>query len=162
MSTSESPAPEQPRGDPPLAAVAAATVFGVGFSPLAPGTLGSLVGVGLSLLTLQWPLAYKIAVLAAVTLAGWWASAQIGKAWGHDHPRVVVDEVAGQYLTLLLTPGGAGSVLAGFLLFRLFDIAKPQPARYFDDRKSGWFTMADDLAAGLYGLAALTLIERLA
>lgn len=149
-----------PARKPPLAAVVAATTFGLGFSPIAPGTCGSLFGVGLSLFTLAWPLYAKLAVLAAITLLGWWASEEIGKAWGHDNQRVVIDEVAGQYLTLLLMPGSIVLVILGFVLFRFFDIVKPQPARYFDDQKSGWYTMADDLVAGAYGLAALTLIEK--
>lgn len=159
MSTAESPTPALKK--PPLAAIAAGTVFGAGFSPVAPGTAGSLAGVGLCALTLAWPLALKLGVLAAVTVLGTWAAHEIGKAWGHDHQRVVIDEVAGQYLTLLTTAGSWVSLGAGFILFRLFDITKPQPARYFDDRKSGWYTMADDLVAGLYGLAALTLLEHL-
>jgi phosphatidylglycerophosphatase A len=148
---------EPPR--PSLAAIGVATVFGAGFSPVAPGTFGSVAGVALSMATLSWPLYAKLAVLVAVSLAGWWAAERIGRAWGHDHQRVVIDEVAGQYLTLLLTAGSHVSLLIGFVLFRFFDITKPQPARYFDNQKSGWYTMADDLAAGLYGLAALTLVE---
>ncbi len=144
----------------PLAAVLASTTFGLGFSPLAPGTLGSAAGVGLIYLTLDWPLPAKIGVLVFVTLLGWWASAEVGKVWGHDHRRIVIDEVAGQYLTLILSAGSSAALFTGFILFRIFDMWKPPPARAYDNRKGGWFTMADDLAAGVYGLFALILIER--
>ena len=73
-----------------------ASGLGVGLSPFAPGTLGSLWGVALAFLTWEWPPAAKIGLLVAVSLVGWWASEQAGRMWGHDHPRIVIDEVAGQ------------------------------------------------------------------
>lgn len=138
----------------PIVAVVFATVLGAGFSPLAPGTLGSLAGVGLSVITAGWPLLMKAAVFLLVSVVGVWSAQQVGKSWGHDHRRIVIDEVAGQYLALMFHPQ---AFIAGFLAFRLFDVLKPEPARIFDRRKGGIYTMADDWVAGAYALATVTL-----
>jgi phosphatidylglycerophosphatase A len=136
-----------------------ATGFGVGFSPIAPGTFGSMLGVLLAFFTLGQALWIKLLVLALVTAIGIWASELVGRQWGHDHPRIVVDEIAGQYLTLLVAPGWIWFGW-GFLFFRLADMTKPYPASVLDRKKGGFFTMADDLMAGLYALVALfALIE---
>jgi phosphatidylglycerophosphatase A len=139
---------------------AIASGLGVGLSPFAPGTLGSLWGVALGAATLAWSLPAKAGVLAVLVVVGLWASEQAGREWGHDHPRIVIDEVTGQYLTLFAAPSLAW-FLWGFVLFRVADIVKPFPAGALDRREGGWFTMADDLVAGLYGALVLTLMVRL-
>ncbi len=138
-------------------AVALGTGFGAGFSPLAPGTAGSALGI-----LLYVPLAaadWRVFALAlgALLPAGVWAARVCGERYGaHDHRRIVIDEVVGQLVTLASFPARPGWLLAGFLLFRLYDIWKPFPARRIDRR---WRTpagvVADDLVAGVY--ANLTL-----
>ena len=102
---------------------------------------------------------------------GVWAAEQAGAAWGKpDHGAIVIDEVLGQLLALALPYYvlGASAVsfqflLVGFVLFRLFDIAKPWPVSYFDNHwKSGWGVMLDDVVAGLLaGLGALLVLPLL-
>jgi len=140
-----------------------ATWFGSGLLPRAPGTWGSLVAL---------PFAYAITVaggpwallaaVAAAFLAGLWASGVYATANGvHDPGQVVIDEVAGQWLTLVplaLTPVALDPVLYGvaFVAFRVFDVLKPWPVRYFDQKLPGaWGIMTDDIAAGVYA-GALT------
>ena len=103
---------------------------------------------------------------------GVWTAKQAGKAWGKvDHGAIVIDEVLGQLLALALPfyvlDASAISLeflLVGFLLFRLFDIAKPWPVSHFDNHwKSGWGVMLDDVAAGfLAGLGGLLILPLLA
>jgi phosphatidylglycerophosphatase A len=93
---------------------------------------------------------------------GVWAAERVVRAEGKEDPqKVVVDEVAGMGLTLLLCAPMASNVVAGFVLFRLFDIWKPWPVSLADNKvKGGFGTMLDDMLAGAYALAALTLVER--
>ena len=136
--------------------LALASGFGVGYAPVAPGTWGSLLGVGLMYLTFDWSLPAKLMMLLALLLVSWWACEIGGRYWGHDHKRIVIDEVAGQYLTLLAATTVLG-LWVGFLAFRVFDIWKPFPANWLDRQKGGLFTLADDLAAGIYALVFLYL-----
>ncbi len=105
-----------------------------------------------------------IAVLAAASLAllalGVWAAGKAEEFFGRTDPgQVVVDEVVGQMLTFLLLPHATWKWLAGgFLLFRVFDIVKPFPAGQAERIPGGWGIMLDDVVAGVYGMAVLTLI----
>lgn len=141
------------------AAALIATGLGVGYSPLAPGSLGALWGLALAAVTLGAPWGVKLGVLAAVSAVGIWASERVGRAWGHDHRQIVIDETAGQYLTLLTAPD-LSWFLWGFVVFRLADIAKPYPVNLLDEQKGGFYTMADDLAAGVYGVLAMWLLMK--
>lgn len=133
-------------------AILIATGGGVGYVPFAPGTAGSALGIGIYLLTMHWPAAWQVALLAAIIVAGIWAAGEAERHFGRDDPgHVVIDEVAGQLLTLLLTGVGLAGAAAGFLLFRLFDIIKPWPARRFEAFHGGTGVVADDLMAGFYG-----------
>jgi len=139
---------------------------GVGYFPVAPGTVGSLVGVavvaGLGRLPLDRTGA--IAVLAAASLAlfavGVWAAGKAEEFFGRTDPsQVVVDEVVGQMLTFLLLPhAGWKWLVGGFLLFRAFDIVKPFPARQAERIPRGWGIMLDDVVAGVYALSVLAVI----
>lgn len=138
--------------------------FGSGLAPKAPGTFGSLAALALFPLLALLPLPAYLAVLVAASVGGVWICAHAAHALDvHDDGRIVWDEFAGQWLTLLpLLPVAAwdGTTLlalaAGFGLFRLFDIAKPWPIGYFDRSVPGGFgIMLDDLIAG--ALAALLL-----
>ena len=152
------------RGPADYVALAIATV-GVGFIPLAPGTWGSLVGVGIYLLLRflfldsgQIPfLVAQSVVILAVTLSGIWAASQTERITGRKDPgKVVVDEVAGQMISLLpvvLIPFWSSWkvwVIVSFILFRLFDIVKPYPARQMERLHGGLGIMCDDLVAGVY------------
>jgi phosphatidylglycerophosphatase A len=128
-----------------------ATFFGLGFFPVAPGTLTSLVVVLIYKFWvhgLAWPvlLLILLALLILGTLAASFYSAELQK----DDPRcVVIDEAAGQLLVLLLVVPEWTFLLAGFLLFRFFDIVKPFPIRKAEALPAGWGIMADDVLAAL-------------
>jgi phosphatidylglycerophosphatase A len=136
-----------------------ATWFGAGLLPVAPGTWGSLAALPFAwaIATLFGQTALLIAA-AIVFCIGWWAAEQVGRASGVDDAgSIVIDEVAGQWLTLAVVPPSTAWVL-GFLLFRLFDITKPWPARSAERLPGGLGVMADDIVAALYAAALLYLL----
>ncbi len=129
-----------------------ATLGGLGRAPLAPGTLGSLAGLalagGLGLAGGPWLVA---AGAVAVSCIGVWAAGLAeARLARRDPPAVVVDEVAGQLVSLLFLPLSPAAFAAGFLLFRLLDIFKPYPIRRLERLAGGSGIMADDLLAGVY------------
>jgi phosphatidylglycerophosphatase A len=138
-----------------------ATWFGAGLLPRAPGTWGSLAALPFAWLLAAWG-GWKALAAATVlaTLAGWWAAAVYVRRNGRADPgEVVIDEVAGQWLTLILVPPDPWLYAGGFALFRLFDIRKPWPVGWADRRLGGGLgVMADDILAGLYAGAILALI----
>ena len=131
--------------------------FGAGLVPRAPGTVGSLVALPLYLLLAPLALPVYLALLAGLLLLGVWATARTERDLGvHDHPGIVFDEIVGQLVALTLVPVHIGWMLIGFGLFRLFDIWKPGPIRWLNNRVTGgWGIMLDDLAAGLAAAAGL-------
>ena len=133
--------------------------FGTGLSPVAPGTVGSLVGVLFAWLTLDLGLPLQLAVAAALSVSGIWICGESARRIGvHDHGGIVWDEIAGMYITLLVAPPTITAWILGFVLFRAFDIAKPWPIRDLDHRLGGGLgIMLDDLAAALYALILLGL-----
>ena len=141
------------------AALAFAT-WGVGYIPLAPGTFGSAVGIGVFLLLQSWPM--QLAAIVVITFAGIWAATRTEQILGLKDPgKVVVDEVAGQMIALLpLSIFGLGKIwiIVSFILFRVFDIFKPYPARRFEALRSGLGIMADDLVAGFYAALIVMVI----
>lgn len=160
----------------------AVTTFGVGYLPYAPGTYGSAVGVGIYLLA-----AFAESRIGGAMIAGSWTEAQI-TAWFHvvnlvlfllfcllgiwasgrstklfknkDPQQAVVDEVIGQLITFLFIPFAMSwwLVLAGFLLFRLFDIWKPYPIDSLQNLPAGIGVCADDILAGVYAGTCLSLV----
>ncbi len=128
-----------------------ATGAGSGYAPIAPGTAGSGVG-----LLLYWPLAdlggaAYLAVVGGISALGIWAAQRAEGLFGQrDDGRITIDEVAGMLLSLAFLPRRLDVVVAGFLLFRLFDIVKPPPARAAESLPGGLGVMTDDLVAGLY------------
>ena len=144
-------------------AVFLATAGGAGYVPVAPGTAGSAVGVLLYLLTWKWTLTAQLVLLLVISILGVWASHQAARHFGREDPGpVVIDEVAGQLLTLIFAGGSPMTLVLGFLLFRALDIVKPWPARRFEDLPGGVGIMADDLMAGFYGRAILMAAASLA
>jgi phosphatidylglycerophosphatase A len=134
--------------------------FGSGFSPLAPGTAGTLVGIPLYWVFsfFSWPI-WMITVLAFTFLA-WRVADEAERIFGRkDAPCIVIDEIAGLQWTLFLVSPTVLHVALGFLLFRLFDIVKPFPARLFENRlPGGCGVVADDLAAGVYANLVLQVL----
>ncbi len=128
-----------------------ATAFGSGYSPVAPGTAGSAVALLLFWPMARWSWPVQLAACGVVLLAGVAAATHTARSVGRKDPGlVVVDEVAGQWLTLVALPWTAPVVIAGFVLFRAMDVLKPWPARDLERLPEGWGIMMDDVAAGIY------------
>jgi len=127
---------------------------GLGFLPLVPGTFGSLAGVGVALLVLGQ--GHLHAILGASILTVLLGPAAVRAAGRKDPQQVVMDEVAGVLAALAFVPSPSPLEAGfGFLLFRVFDILKPPPARWLERLPGGWGILLDDLAAGIYAAAAL-------
>ena len=139
--------------------LAIATAAGAGRAPIAPGTAGSAVGVALAALLFAVGGATAVAVGAVGAAAlGFVCAGPAARALGESDPgRVVIDEVAGQMVALAFVPPSISLWLASFVLFRVFDVLKPFPARQLEDLPGGSGIMADDLAAGLYANGVLQL-----
>lgn len=131
---------------------------GTGLSAVAPGTIGTLAAF-----PLYWLLDYYLdpihflILIDILFILGIWACGITGKALGsHDHGGMVWDEIVAFLLVLYFIPDDWRWQLAAFLLFRLFDIAKPQPIRYYDNKLRGGFgVMFDDLLAAFFTLLCL-------
>lgn len=148
------------------AGIILATGFGSGYLPLVPGTWGTgaaliiyfLLFYMLKIPTMPW------LVLLALTCScsGVWASF-IGEEHfkRHDPGQVVIDEFAGFYVTMLLVAPTLPNMVIGFILFRIFDIWKPYPAYKLEKLPGGWGIMADDIAAGIYGMIILWALQYL-
>jgi len=157
---------------------------GVGYLPLAPGTWGSLVGIGVyvvvrgalmkvffdvgarhnfNLLHISYGvIASELVVILAIALVGIWAATRTEKLSGRKDPgKVVIDEVAGQFIALMPVPFVLGTAwwtaILAFILFRFFDIVKPYPARRLESLESGLGIMADDIVAGVYAAMVVAL-----
>ncbi len=133
--------------------------LGSGAVPKAPGTAGTLAALPLFLLLEPLTPIVYLTITAALFLLGIWLCGRTSSDLGvHDHPGIVWDEWVGFLVTLWLVPKGWLWLLAGFLLFRLFDIWKPWPIGWLDRKVHGGLgIMLDDLLAGLYGFAVLQL-----
>jgi len=134
--------------------------FGSGLAPKAPGTFGTLVGFPLFWLISNYSFGVQLIIIAALFLVGIYFCDVTGKALGvADHGGIVWDEIVAMMLVLTVTPPHWAGWLVAFLLFRLFDIWKPFPIRYFDAKlKNGFGVMFDDLLAAAYAMASMWLI----
>ncbi|MBC8028571.1 MAG: phosphatidylglycerophosphatase A [Pyrinomonadaceae bacterium] len=157
---------------------------GVGYLPLAPGTWGSLVGIGLyagvrglamkvffdgsaggnfNLLHIYYGvIAFELVVVSAVALAGIWAASHVERLSARKDPgKVVIDEVAGQFIAFIPVPfvleTAWWTAILAFILFRFFDIVKPYPARRLESLPGGLGIMADDVVAGVYAALGVML-----
>ena len=141
-----------------------ATCFGVGFSPYAPGTLGTLAGIPVYLIfsCFTWPV-YAISVLALFFLAVF-VSREAERIFNKkDAQEIVIDEIVGFQFTMFLVAPTVLHILAGFILFRFFDILKPYPVSFCERRLPGGYgVVADDVAAGIYGNIILLLLVKFA
>lgn len=142
------------------AAYVLGTWFGCGKVPLAPGTAGTAGAIPLYLLLRPhgiWPVA--VAALVATVVGVWAANIVVDDSKVKDPQLVVIDEVAGVLITLLVAPFDWKGMLAGFVLFRLFDQFKPWPARAAErNLPRGWGVMFDDVAAGVWGAVVLAAL----
>jgi phosphatidylglycerophosphatase A len=163
---------------------------GVGYFPIAPGTMGSLAGVGIYLLLRRETIKVYVfdlgdtffsnefasdgasfllipvllLVVTVLSLIGIWAASRAERLFGKKDPgAVVIDEVVGQLMTFAFMPHfiGSAGILMGFVLFRLFDIVKPYPIRKLEKLPSGLGIVVDDLAAGFYAGMTLLIISTL-
>jgi len=133
--------------------------LGTGLSPVAPGTVGSLLGLAAAWATLPFDMPLRIAVGVAMVLGGIWLCGASARRIGvHDHPGIVWDEIAALYLVVIFLPSSILLWALAFGLFRLFDIVKPWPISDLDHRlKGGLGIMLDDLVAALYAALVLSL-----
>ena len=134
--------------------------FASGLAPFAPGTFGTLTAIPLYLLMQDLSLPVYLFVVLLVTLSGIWICDKASKSLAvHDHPGIVWDEFAGYFVTMIAAPSGLLWIVAGFLLFRLFDIWKPWPISWLDKKVQGGLgIMMDDIVAGIFALVMLQLL----
>ena len=141
-------------------AVFIATVGYCGYFPIAPGTVGSAAGLVFYLLV-WWsgsPIV-EVGLIAVLFGAGVWAGTTAERYFGGIDPGpIVMDEVVGMLITLAFIPVGWSGALAGFFLFRVFDVFKPWPARSLESLHGGFGVMADDAMAAIYANLSLRLL----
>jgi len=134
--------------------------FGTGLMPKAPGTFGTLAAIPIYLLLANTPWFVYLAVTIMAFFLGIYVSNQVSRELGlHDYQGIVWDEVVGLLLTLFLVPVGFWWMVTGFILFRLFDIWKPEPIRWVDKRVPGGLgIMLDDVLAAIPACLILHLL----
>ena len=132
----------------------------VGYFPIAPGTVGSAAGLVFYLLVwwAQSPIV-EVGLIVALFAAGVWAGTITERYFGGIDPGpIVLDEVVGMLITLAFIPVGVAGALAGFVLFRIFDVVKPYPAGRLEQLHGGLGVMADDAMAAVYANLSLRLL----
>ena len=133
-----------------------------GYLPKAPGTWGSLFGLLLFFLLHTLSLEIYLAVIAGIFVIGTFAAGEAEKIMDHQDPGlVVIDEIVGMLITMIAVPATPLAMVLGFILFRIFDILKPFPVNFFDQRFHGGLgIMLDDVMAGIYSLIILQVLFR--
>lgn len=145
-----------------------ATVGFIGYSPVAPGTMGSLfIALVFFLIPPYLPLWSQIIGLLVLFAVAVWSAQGVADAQQRatagkiDPQEIVIDEVIGMAVTLLGVSWNFTTIALGFLLFRIFDVAKPFPVRRFEKLPGGWGIVMDDVMAGIYANVCLQIIVRL-
>lgn len=135
--------------------------FGSGLMPFAPGTWGTLAAIPVYLLLMDCHWGIYLAVCLLAFMLGVWASEKVSQDLGvHDYKGIVWDEIVGYLLTMFLAPPGLLWMLFGFILFRIFDIWKPQPIGYVDDKVDGGLgIMLDDVIAAIPAWIIMQLLS---
>jgi phosphatidylglycerophosphatase A len=135
--------------------------FGTGYSPKAPGTMGTLAGLLVYLLVQDLDLVYYLVMTLGFLVTGIFMCRYTTDALKvDDHPAIVWDEIVGYLITMCYAPAGWWWPLLGFVLFRIFDILKPWPINLADKQlKGGIGIMLDDVIAGIYSLAIMQIIS---
>lgn len=134
--------------------------FGAGCIPVAPGTFGTLMAIPFYLMMQSLSLTIYLTLLILITIGSVWLSQKVSEEIQvHDHPGMCLDEIVGFLVTMCGAPFGIGWIILGFILFRFFDILKPWPINYIDQKVSGGFGMIlDDIVAGIFSLIILQII----
>lgn len=139
-----------------------ATWFGCGLSPIAPGTVGTLAALPLWLLVRGGGPWVVFAAAVVVTLVGVWSAGVVARVDAMKDPQIVViDEVAGVLFALAGAPQSAAGIVGAVLLFRVFDMTKPFPARRAENLPGGWGIVVDDVVAGLQAAVVVRGLEQL-
>ena len=141
--------------------MAFATVGGIGHLPGGPGTYAAVAFTPVVMWMSHWPLGWRLAALAVVTVLSCYWSGVAGRALNEpDSRRIVIDEVVGVWVTLVWFDALEWwPAVVGLVAFRIFDMTKPPPARYFDEsHSSGFAVVADDIVAGLYAIPFVLLV----
>lgn len=140
-------------------ALALSTCFGIGLIPKAPGTMGTLAAVPIIFWLDRFGTIVEVFSLLGLCAIGIWSSGLSGDLLGKvDPPTIVIDEVAGFFLTMFLLPLQWFAIICGFVLFRLFDIIKPYPIRQAEKISGGLGIVVDDLIAGIYAYTGTRII----
>ncbi len=142
------------------------TLFGIGYFPKAPGTAGTLfAAIVYFILPDQWFYSWQNSILALIAIlicsiisVFFISKAEIGL--GHDNGKIVLDEFWGYFIAVLFLPKTLPVIIAAFVLFRIFDILKPEPVDVLQKLPGGWGVMADDIMAGVYSNIILQLAIR--
>ncbi len=141
-----------------------ASGFGVGWLPVAPGTWGAAEAI-LLLVPFMWfnipPSVFTLFLSLLIILFTWIGVKSVDylqKEWGEDPKQVVIDEMIGVWIAILGLPLTSFNLIAGFILFRFFDIAKPLGVRQLESIEGGWGVMLDDVLAGVYANVVLQMI----
>lgn len=132
----------------------------VGYSPIIPGTTGTLASLPLYLLISRLsPLYYLAILLGSSYIASWVADEAEVIFQAKDCRHIVIDEMVGFFAAMFMIPPTTRNIVLGFLLFRVFDIVKPYPIRYLEDRvRGGYGVVLDDIIAGIYANLALRIL----
>ncbi len=142
------------------------TLFGIGYFPKAPGTAGTLFAALVYFaLPNQWFNCWQnsslalIAIIAGSIISVFFIS-KAEEGLGHDNGKIVLDEFWGYFIAVLFLPKTLAVIVAAFVLFRIFDILKPEPINVLQKLPKGWGVMADDIMAGVYANVVLQIVIR--
>ncbi len=144
-------------------AIVLATWWGVGYSPIAPGTAGTIAAIPFFLLLSLLPLSVYLPCVLGIGLVACWAAGEAERIFQEqDSKRIVIDEAVGFFITMTALPRSWPYLIGGFCLFRCFDILKPPPIRLIERKvKGGYGVVLDDVLAGIYAQISLRIIAAL-
>ncbi len=134
------------------------TFFYAGYFPFAPGTFGSLITLVIIWFLIPSFFYILLPISLGLFLLSVWSATRAEETFGKDGSPIVIDEVTGMVISLVFVPKDIKCFVGAFLLFRLFDIVKPPPARSMENLKGGWGVTLDDVVAGIYANLSLQLI----
>jgi phosphatidylglycerophosphatase A len=137
------------------------TLFGVGFFPKAPGTAGTFFAMIIYYITavvLNIDFAIIYISLLFITFASVYLIYKAENVLGHDSPKIVIDELIGYFVAVILLPKTLIVIFAAFIIFRFFDIKKPEPVNVSQKLPGGWGVVIDDVIAGIYTNLVLQII----
>ncbi|MHB1948973.1 MAG: phosphatidylglycerophosphatase A family protein [Gammaproteobacteria bacterium] len=135
--------------------------FGSGAIPIAPGTFGTLLAIPFYLALRNLPNGIYLAVVILIMLGSMWLCSKVSRELDvHDHQGMNIDEFVGYLVTMYAAPHGIKWIFIGFILFRLFDILKPQPIRYIDAKFTGGIgVVLDDVVAGIFSFLVIRVLH---